>query len=92
MSRPSLRERMKPLELVGMAAVLGVFAGVIALIGTRSIELASILAGIAFIAALLVLAMLSLATGDQQPPQDPDVPVLQREKPLKEKRRRTRDE
>jgi hypothetical protein len=87
MTRPTLRERMKPLELVGMAAVLGVFAGVIALIGTRSIELASILAGIAFIAALLVLAMLSLAAGDQRP-DDSDVPVLQREKPVKEKKRK----
>lgn len=90
MTRPSLRDRMKPLELVGMAAVLGVFAGIIAMVGTRSIELASILAGIAFIVALLVLAMLSLATGDQRP-EDPDVPVLQRVKPLKEKRKRTGD-
>ncbi|MGN6445027.1 hypothetical protein [Amnibacterium sp.] len=85
MSRPSLRARMKPLELVGMAAVLGVFAGVITLIGSRSLDGALILAGIAFIAALLVLAMLSLAAGEQQP-HDPDVPVLDRERPPRKRR------
>lgn len=80
MTRPSWRERLKPLELVGMAAVLGVFAGVIALVGTRSVELSAILAGIAFIAALLVLAMLALAAGDPRDGTD-DRPVLEREKP-----------
>lgn len=89
MSGPSLRDRMKPLELVGIAAVLGVFAGVIALIGSQSLDLALILAGIAFIVALLVLAMLSLAAGDP-PEADQDVPVLQRERPLKPKRQRKR--
>ena len=82
MTRPSLRDRLKPLELVGLAAVLGVFAGVVALVGSRSIEVAAILAGIAFIVALLVLAMLALAAGDQQE-VDQDVPVLDRQKPPK---------
>lgn len=84
MTRPSLRDRLKPLELVGLAAVLGVFAGVIALVGSRSIEVAAILAGIAFIVALLVLAMLALASGDEQD-VDHDIPVLQREKPPKKR-------
>ena len=85
MTGPSLRDRLKPLELVGIAAVLGVFAGVIALIASRSIEVAGILAGIAFIVALLVLAMLALASGGEQD-VDQSVPVLQREKPPKKKR------
>lgn len=89
MSRPPLRDRLKPLELVGLAAVLGVFAGGITLIGTREIDDALILAGIAFIVALLVLAMLSLAAGDSSG-ADQDVPVLDRVKPPKERRRRTR--
>lgn len=80
MTGPSWRERLKPLELVGMAAVLGVFAGVIAIVGTRSVELSAILAGFAFIAALLVLAMLALAAGDPGDGTD-DRPVLEREKP-----------
>lgn len=85
MTGPSLRDRLKPLELVGIAAVLGVFAGVISLIASRSIEVAGILAGIAFIVALLVLAMLALASGGEQD-VDQSVPVLQREKPPKKKR------
>ncbi|MBW4041262.1 MAG: hypothetical protein HIU86_03925 [Acidobacteria bacterium] len=84
MSTPSLRDRLKPLELVGLAAVLGLFAGVVALVGSRSIELAAILAGIAFIVALLVLAMLALASGGQQD-VDQDVPVLDRQKPPKKR-------
>lgn len=80
MTRPSWRDRLKPLELVGMAAVLGGFAGGITLIGSRSLDIALILAGIAFISALLVLAMLALAAG--APPEgDDDTPVLQRTTP-----------
>ena len=85
MSGPSLRERLKPFELVGISAVLGVFAGGIALIGSGSINVALILAGVAFIVALLVLAMLALAAGNQQQDQQ-DVPVLDRQRPPKKKR------
>jgi hypothetical protein len=80
MTGPSWRQRLRPLELVGMAAVLGVFAGVIAVVGSRSIEVALILAGIAFIVALLVLAMLALAAGEPHDGEQ-DGPVLDREKP-----------
>lgn len=86
MTGPSWRERLKPLELVAMAAVLGVFVGGIAIVGSRSLELALILAGVAFILGLLVLAMLALAAGD---PQDSDdaTPVLERQRPPKRRRR-----
>jgi hypothetical protein len=86
MTGPSWRERLKPIELVAMAAVLGVFAGAIALVGSRSIEVALILAGIAFILALLVLAMLALAAGDPKD-VDQDVPVLDRPRPPKRRKR-----
>ncbi len=85
MSRPSLRDRLKPLELVGISAALGVFAGVVALIGSGSVTIALILAGIAFIVALLVLAMLALATGSDEG-VDQTVPVLDRQKPAKRTR------
>jgi hypothetical protein len=86
---PSLRDRMKPLELVGISAVLGVFAGGIALIGSRSIDIALILAGIAFIVALLVLAMLALAAGDPKHDDDQGTPVLDRQRaPRKSRRKR----
>ena len=57
MRRPSLRDRLKPLELVAMAAGLAVFTGAVAFAGSREWQLALIFAGIAFIAALLVLAV-----------------------------------
>ena len=69
MSGPTWRERLKPVELVGFAAVLGVFTGVVTVLATRDVQDAVILAGIAFIVALLVLAMLALAAGA---PADPD--------------------
>jgi len=86
MTGPTWRQRLKPLELVGLAAVLGVFGGVIALVGSQSIEVALVLAGIAFIAALLVLAMLALATGDPEE-VDQDTPVLDRQKPPRRTKR-----
>lgn len=79
MSGPSLRERLKPLELVAFAAALGVFTGVVAVIGTRDVRLALIFAGIAFIVGLLVLAMLALAAGGPEEPND--TPVLDRPHP-----------
>ena len=77
MTGPTWRERLKPVELVGFAAVLGVFAGVVTLVGTRDPRGAVILAGIAFIVSLLVLAMLALAAGAPADPGD-DRPVLDR--------------
>lgn len=61
MAKPSRRDSTRPVELIGLAAVLGVFAGVVVLISTREFPLALIFAGIAFIVSLVGLAMLSLA-------------------------------
>ncbi len=58
---PTRHERLRPLELLIMAAVFGAFTGVIVLLSTRQFVLSSIFAGIAFIVGLVVLAMLSLA-------------------------------
>lgn len=90
MSGVPLRERLKPLELVGISAVLGVFAGGIALIGSQSIDIALILAGIAFIVALLVLAMLALAAGDTTRDENDGTPVLDRQKPPRRSRKDSR--
>lgn len=57
---PSRHDRLRPLELVGFAAVLAVFAGLIVLLVTRDILRTGIAAGIAFIVVLLVLALLGL--------------------------------
>lgn len=86
MSGPSRRERLKPLELVGMAAILGVFAGGVGLLGSRSLELAAIFAGVAFILGLLVLAMLALAAGDTRGGEQ-EGPVLDRQRSPRRRRR-----
>lgn len=69
MTEPTRRERTRPLELLGLSAVLAVFTGLVVLMSTRDVVLALIFAGIAFIVALVVLAMLALAvrpTGEEQ--------------------------
>ena len=88
MSGPSWRDRLKPLELVGMAAILGVFAGGVGLLGSRSFELALIFAGVAFILGLLILAMLALAAGEAQGGEQ-EGPVLDRQRPPRRRRDRS---
>jgi amino acid permease len=60
---PRRRDRTRPLELLGLSAVLAVFTGLVVLMSTRDVLLALIFLGIAFIVSLVVLAMLSLAVG-----------------------------
>lgn len=60
-TKASRRDILRPLELVGIAAVIAIFVGAIVLLATREWNLAFIFLGIAFIGALLVLAMLMLA-------------------------------
>lgn len=66
---PSRRDRTRPVELLGLSGVLALFIGLVVLMSTREIVLSLIFLGVAFIVALVVLAMLSLAvrpTGDEQ--------------------------
>ncbi|ROQ40065.1 hypothetical protein EDF46_1701 [Frondihabitans sp. PhB188] len=62
MTTPSRRERVRPAELLGLSAVFAVFTGLIVLLATRELNLAGIFLCIAFILAVVVLAMLSLAS------------------------------
>lgn len=69
MTKPSRRERTRPVELLGLSGALGIFAGVVVFMSTRELVLALIFLGIAFIVSLVVLAMLSLAvqpTGEEK--------------------------
>ena len=61
MAAPSRRERTRPVELIGLSAIFGVFVGLVVLMSTREVVLALIFAGLAFIVSLVGLAMLSLA-------------------------------
>jgi len=62
MTTPSRRDRVRPAELLGLSAVFGAFTGIVVLMTTRQLNLALIFLCVAFIVALVVIAMLSLAT------------------------------
>ncbi|RGE17355.1 ABC transporter ATP-binding protein [Leucobacter sp. wl10] len=57
---PSRRDRLRPLELVGFAAVLGVFAGLVVLMATRDWVLALIFLGVGFIVSVVIVALVGL--------------------------------
>jgi hypothetical protein len=58
--KPSLRDRMRPAEFLGIAAILALFVGLIVLLATREPILALVFFGVAFIVTLVVLAMFAL--------------------------------
>ena len=62
MTPPSRRDRVRPAELLGLSGVFGLFTGLVVLVTTRDLELGLIFLCIAFIVALVVIAMLSLAS------------------------------
>lgn len=59
--RPKPRGRLRPVELVGASAVLGIFVGAVVILGTREWLAGLEWAGVAFVVALVVTAMLLLA-------------------------------
>lgn len=60
MSAPQRKDRTRPIELLALSGILGIFSGLVVLMSTREVMLALIFFGIAFIVSLVVLAMLSL--------------------------------
>jgi hypothetical protein len=69
MTVPAKKDRIRPVELLALAAGFALFAGLVVLMSTRDIVLSLIFCGLAFIVVLVVLAMLTLAmrpTGDEQ--------------------------
>jgi len=74
---PTRRDRMRPVELLGLAATFGIFTGLVVGLATREWILALIFFGVVFIVGLVVLAMLSLAVvpaGEKLPQQEDDPP------------------
>lgn len=69
MSQPTWRDRLKPLELLGISGGLAIFTGLVVLMATRQLLLAIVFLAVAFIVSLVGLAMLALAsapTGEEQ--------------------------
>lgn len=59
--QPRRREKVRPFEIVGFSGVLAVFVAVIVIFVTDDLKLMAISAGIAFIAALMIFALLALS-------------------------------
>lgn len=77
---PSRRERGRPWELVGIAAVMGVVIGVLVFFGTHRFMESLIWTGITFVVALVGLAMLALTTKPEMPPEGEMREALKRER------------
>jgi predicted lysophospholipase L1 biosynthesis ABC-type transport system permease subunit len=60
-NQPSRRDRLKPVELLVLSAILSLFVGLTVLLTTRDPILAAIFFGVAFIVVLVVMAMFSLS-------------------------------
>ena len=56
----SRRDRMRPFEVIGLAAIVGAFTGIIVLVSTRNLTVAAIWLGVAFIAMLVMSATIVL--------------------------------
>lgn len=64
--KPSRKDRLRPLELVGFSAVLAVFAGLVIMLVMRTpdrlvdFKMAGIVTGLVFIVSLLTVALIGL--------------------------------
>jgi amino acid transporter len=61
MSTPTLRDRLKPVELLIVSALLGLFTSLVVLMSSRDMILSSITFGAVFIVCLVAMAMFVLA-------------------------------
>ncbi|MEO8261372.1 MAG: hypothetical protein ABI566_02285 [Pseudolysinimonas sp.] len=67
---PTRRDRTRPVELLGLSAVIGVAFGIITYFATRDLLLSAEVFGIAFIVSLVVFAMLLLAISPRRHDDD----------------------
>lgn len=86
--RPTRRDLMKPVQLLGLAFGAAAFAGIVTLVSMGffqaggpektqpALVLALIIAGVTFIAVLLIVSLLLLAVDPAQVTKTVDKPVL----------------
>lgn len=67
MTEPAPRITLRPGELVGLAALVAVFVGLITLMVTRDLIFSVIVFGATFVLDLITLAMLMLAVTPNKP-------------------------
>jgi len=75
-SAPTRKDQTRPVELIGLSAIFGVFTGLIVGLATRQWILAAIFFGVVFIVSLVALAMIMLGHTP-----DADLPAAEDEKP-----------
>jgi hypothetical protein len=68
--RPTLGERARPAEVLGLAAALAAFVGIGVLFSTRNPLLAVEFFGAAFVVSVVICATLLLAISKPEPPED----------------------
>lgn len=85
---PTRRDLMKPLQLLGLAFGAALFAGIVTLVSMgffqqradgeaeRAVVTALVIAGVSFIAVLLIVSLLLLAVDPAQITKQVDKPVL----------------
>lgn len=69
---PSWRERARPAEILGLAAVFSLFVGLVVLMSTREWLLAVIFLGATFVVSIVVIATILLATSGAKPERRDD--------------------
>ena len=86
--KPTRRDLMKPIQLLGLALIAAVFAGVVTLVSMgafqsrpaeqvqRAIVIGLIVAGVTFIVVLVSVALLLLAVDPAQVTKQVDRPLL----------------
>lgn len=86
--RPTRRDLMRPVQLLGFAFAAALFSGIIALVAmgifqdlddaqrAHVVVVSLVVAGIAFIATLVIIALLMLAVDPAQVAKQIDQPVL----------------
>ncbi len=85
---PTRRDLLKPLQLLGLAFAAALFAGIVTLVSMgffqqrapgeaeRAVVTALVIAGVSFIAVLLIVSLLLLAVDPAQVTKQIDKPVL----------------
>jgi hypothetical protein len=74
MTEPRRREKLRPAELVGLAALVAAFIGGVTFLVTRDPVLSLLFFGGTFVLDLVVLAMLMLAVTPNKPADGEKVP------------------
>lgn len=72
MTTPDKRARTRPLEMLGVAAGLALFGGLVVLMVTRDLLVSGIFFGVFFIISLVVIAILVLMVNPVDDPRSRD--------------------